>query len=105
VWNQWYSIDQHGDVYGGISGRNDPFGAKWRKRLDKQHYSRINRIVKAVSGYAAEKVIAFDEALNELEETYSTCNKNLQKFVDLMQSNGYLAKGACRGRKVATTKQ
>jgi exonuclease VII small subunit len=104
VWNQWYGIDQHGDVYGGISGRNDQFGAKWRKHLDKQQYSRINRIIKAVSD-AAEKEIALDEALNELEETYSTCNRNLQKFADLMQSNGYLPKGACRGRKVATANQ
>jgi Transcriptional activator of glycolytic enzymes len=62
VWNQWYGIDQHGDVYGGISGRNDQFGAKWRKHLDKQQYSRINRIIKAVSD-AAEKEIALDEAL------------------------------------------
>jgi Centromere DNA-binding protein complex CBF3 subunit, domain 2/Transcriptional activator of glycolytic enzymes len=101
VWDTWYGIGQYTDVYGGITGRNDQFGAKWRKHLDKQQYSRVNRIVKGIHGYAAEKEIPMDEAVAELEATYETCNRNLQKFVDLLQDNGYLKKGGRRGKTAA----
>jgi hypothetical protein len=40
MWNEWHSTGPFADDIGGIKGRNKQLGAKWRKHLEAQHYSR-----------------------------------------------------------------
>jgi hypothetical protein len=45
LYQEWYGIGVHKDSLGGVAGRDRRFGTRWRKDINRQHYSRVKRIV------------------------------------------------------------
>jgi hypothetical protein len=100
VWREWNGIDEFADEYGGIKGRNKCYGSKWRKHLNKQQYSRHNRIIKGIENYAKLKKVSDVEAVTQLNDVYvAVCGTSASTMVKYLQSHGFLQKGKSRGKQ------
>jgi len=97
LYEEWYGVGRYHDEYGGIKGRDATFGAKWRKHLNAQHYSRTKRVVEAIDTHS-EKFDSVETAIGFLEDLYqTTCKQSVSLMVTACQEKGLLAKKKPRG--------
>ena len=106
MWDEWHGVGHFEDAVGGIKGRNKQFGAKWRRHLEGQHYSRTKHIVEAIAKYAEDNKLKIREACAIMNDWYTeaTVSQSLTKMKQLCINKGLLKKGKQRGkhcRKVA----
>lgn len=103
LWAEWHGEEPFYDELGGIKGRDKRDGAKWRKHLDAQHYSRCKRIVAGIHNFAAQQEISTTEATAVLETAFENNSKSPANFVVYLQAKGLLAKKKARGKKREST--
>ena len=104
VWDEWYGVGEHQDVYGGVNGRESRFGARWRKNLvHSQHFSRVKRVIAGIEAYAESKSVHESIAVEALEATFKELNFSLYNFFCFLQKEGYIVKCARRGKKSKTS--
>jgi Transcriptional activator of glycolytic enzymes len=70
------------DQFGGIEGRNKKYGPKWRKHLPKYTYSRTERTIKGIRGYAKQHNITDMDACRQLQEVYQQQKCAVKNMVD-----------------------
>ena len=100
LYQEWYGLGEYDDSLGGVDGRNKNHGTSWRKHINRQHYSRTNRIVTAVDTEMERTGKDWAEVVETLEQTYVEANKSLAKMVDKLKQSGLVPVG--RKRKAAT---
>ena len=98
LWDEWFGLSKHHDPLGGINGRNEKFGSKWRKHLNVQQYSRTVRVVAAVEQYAVDNSVPWGNALDDLEDSFEECKYSVSKMVLACQAKGLLSKKTSRGK-------
>ena len=99
VWEEWYGFGEHKDVYGGIQGRENRFGSKWRRNLvHSQHFSRVKRVITGIEAYAKTQSVHESVAVETLETTFEKLNFSLYNFFCFLQEEGYIVKCARRGK-------
>ena len=85
IWQQGFeAMEEHVKgraPRGGVHGRNEKFGLKWRKHIDGQHYSRMKRIVHAITQYSKQNSVTTATAAAELDAAYQNCNRSIAKMV------------------------
>jgi hypothetical protein len=101
IWDQWFGEGIFADEYGGINGRNQLHGAKWRQHIDKTEYSRHNRLVKGVISCAASTNKQPQEIVGEWEPMFLSAGKSVGKLVNGLQKLGLLKVGAKRGKSAS----
>lgn len=106
VWDEWHGLGLYHDCYGGIGGRDELYGAKWRSKknnpnIDSQHYSRTKRSIEAIKKKQEQDNLQWiEDAINELEDLYQKkCKKSVAKFVLACQDMGLLPKKKPRGKQ------
>ena len=101
MWDEWHGAGQFTDAVGGIKGRNKQFGAKWRRHLEVQHYSRTKLVVLAISNFANANKLKIEEACAIMDEWYvqPPVSLSLTKMKQLCIDKGILSKGKQRGKQ------
>ena len=99
MWNEWHGKGKYADSHGGIAGRNDKFGPKWRKHLPTGHYSRTSRIIKMIESKSQVDGCSIEQTLAELQPIFVECEHRLAGMVAKCQELGYIMKQKPRGRK------
>jgi Transcriptional activator of glycolytic enzymes len=99
LYEEWFGLGMHDDGKGGVAGRNKAFGSKWRKHLDRQHYSRTSRIIQAIEMVMANNHCTWQHAVAEIEPLWKDSNRSLSKMVLKLQEKGYIAMKQKRGTK------
>jgi len=99
LYEEYHGVGRYHDDHGGIKGRDAKFGAKWRKHLNAQHYSRTKRVVEAIEKHS-ERFDSVETAIGFLEDLYqTTCKKSVSLMVTACQEKGLLEKKKPRGNK------
>lgn len=101
--SEWVGAGDFNDGYGGIEGRNNKFGASWRKHLTSYIYSRTERTVKGIRAFAEQRNISDFDACRELQEVYEQQRWSVSNMVNYFNSSGLLTKRKPRGKKVNGT--
>jgi Transcriptional activator of glycolytic enzymes len=102
LWQEWFGLGEWEDEFGGVAGRNEKFGAKWRKEakaLDKSQYSRTNRVIVAVSSSAHARGLQPEDVVAEWEPVFSACKQSVANLVRALQELNILPKKKARGKK------
>jgi hypothetical protein len=99
LWNEWFGEGPYQDIEGGIHGRNNKHGSKWRQHFNKQRYSRTCRIIKAIEHVAKDSGLSGLDAARQLDNIYQEVNRSLIKSVEVFQKKGYLTKMKKRGKQ------
>jgi len=107
LWSEWYGLYDYADHLGGIHGRNEKYGSKWRKHLDTQQYSRTSRVIRAIEQLSNERGIVGTELESvrpvlqgELDIVFRLqCKQSVAKMVKACQEKGLLPKAKPRGRQ------
>jgi hypothetical protein len=101
MYHEWFGLGEFDDGKGGIHGRNQTDGAKWRSHINGSHYSRTKRVIQAIQKLATDGGITDQEAIRQLQPLFeeskaclSTMTKNLAKY-------GHLKLGKPRKRKAS----
>jgi hypothetical protein len=99
LWEEWHGVGTYYDAFGGIKGRDEKLGSKWRKHLNAQHHSRTKRVVEAIEKHS-ERFDSVETAIGFLEDLYqTTCKKSVSLMVTACQAKGLLAKKKPRGKQ------
>lgn len=98
LYAEWMGTGDFMDEFGGIEGRNQKFGARWRKHLAPYIYSRTERTVKGIRAFAEEKRIDVYDACEQLQEQYKQCKCSCANMVSYFTTIGLLAKKKPRGK-------
>ena len=101
MWDEWHGTGKFADDIGGIQGRNKHFGAKWRKHLEGQQYSRTKLIVEAIAKYAEINKLSTREACAVMNAWYTSAPiaLSITKMKQLCIDKGLLKKGKQRGKQ------
>jgi Transcriptional activator of glycolytic enzymes len=99
LYAEWVGDGEFADGYGGISGRNKRFGARWRKHLVSYIYSRTERTVKGIMAFAEQEDITVYDACERLQESFVKCKYSVANFVVYLTSVGLLTKKKPRGKR------
>jgi hypothetical protein len=98
LYDEWMGVGD-GDNYGGIQGRNEKYGARWRKHIPSQIYSRTARTVEALRIYAKTRhggdVYA---ACRELQTEFEACKYSVANMVNYFIGISILDKKKPRGK-------
>lgn len=96
--SEWIGVGDFHDEFGGIEGRNNKFGASWRKHLVAFTYSRTERTVKGIRAYAEQRDINEFDACRELQEVYEQRKFSVSNMVNYFMEQGLLTKRKPRGK-------
>jgi len=105
MWNEWFGLGPYevkcGDIPGGIHGRNQLFGSKWRKHYSQAKYSRTQRIIKMISSMMekTQPTPFLEEVLEEVQKIYDEVGCNVSAMVERCQEMGLITKKKPRGKK------
>ena len=103
LWAEWHGLEHYKDAYGGIAGRDEKHGTKWRIKNDNipnAQYSRTKRVIFAIKSMQQQQTLGFDAVLNALQPVFEQhCNHNMQTLIEWFIENGWLRRQAQRGRK------
>lgn len=107
MWDEWNGTGRFADDDGGIKGRNKKYGAKWRKHLEVQQYSRTKCIIQAVLNYADNHRVEVGEALSVMNKWYveAPVSASLTKMKQLCVDKELLKKGKVRGKQCKRQQQ
>jgi hypothetical protein len=108
LWDEWYGIGSFIDEYGGIEGRNNVHGTKWRTKRDvtfQSRYSTNRRIVIGIAQHANQCGVTPEAVLVEWQSLFEKCSCSPYCFIKMMQDNGLFVKQETRGRKHKKQKQ
>ena len=101
LWDEWHGLGKwDGDQHGGIKGRNDKHGTKWRTAngFSHQHYSRSKRIIDAIEKESARQNAPISTVIEEFESAFNECNCSTANFVGYLQQSGVIAVRKSRGK-------
>jgi hypothetical protein len=99
LYNEWFGLDEFDDGEGGVHGRNQKDGAKWRKHIHNTHYSRTKRIVQAIQKLAKDEGLTEQDAIRQLQPLFEESNTSLYTMAGNLVKLGYLKQGKPRKRK------
>jgi uncharacterized coiled-coil protein SlyX len=99
LYNEWFGLDEFDDGEGGVHGRNQTGGAKWRKHIDVTHYSRTKRIVQAIQKLAKDGGMTDQDAIRQLQPLFEESNASLYTMTGNLVKLGYLKQGKPRKRR------
>lgn len=107
MWDEWHGTGRFADDIGGIKGRNKHFGAKWRKHIEGQHYSRTKCIIDALNNYAENNQLKVEEATAVMNKWFvdPPVSSSLTKMKQLCVEKGLLKKGKLRGKQCKKQQQ
>lgn len=92
LWNEWHGLDQFADEYGGVKGKEEQFGSKWRKGIvNPQHFSRTKRVIAAIYVKAESENVRPMEVVASWEEIFTKNSKcSVSNFVKELKNAGYI---------------
>jgi hypothetical protein len=96
--SEWVGAGDFEDEFGGIEGRNNKFGASWRKHLVSYMYSRTERTIKGIRAYAQHNRITDFDACEELQAVYEKQKYSVANMVNYFTQVGMLTKRKPRGK-------
>ena len=100
LYNEWHGLQEFEDDYGGVGGREDRFGSKWRKGLvTPQQISRTKRVIVGIREYGIRQSLPSQQAVMQLEDSFAECKHSVKKFVERLQSMGLVDKRETRVKK------
>jgi len=102
IWDEWHGLGAYLDrpIPGGVAELERLYGAKWRTKSIQQRVSRQGRICKAMKKKADDENKTIQEVDIEWEKWYvDEFNKNMRRFVEFLQQEGWLKQYAKRGRR------
>lgn len=101
MWCEWHGTGRFADDVGGIKGRNKLFGAKWRKHLEVQHYSRTKCIIDAIKKHSDKNSLRIAETIAVMEAWWKEApvSMSLTKMKHLCIEKDLLKKGKMRGKQ------
>lgn len=99
--NECHGLDKCADKCGGLAGREQRFGSRWRAGVvNPQHFSGTKRAIVGVRSCAMKKSISQVQAVAELKNLCSKdCKKSIANFVDKLKGVGLVDKRAPRFNK------
>jgi len=100
--SEWVGVGDYQDDFGGIEGRNQKFGASWRKHLVAFTYSRTERTVKGIREYAQQRGLLDFDACRELQKVYEARKCSVSNMVNYFMEQGLLTKRKPRGKVTRT---
>jgi hypothetical protein len=99
LYDEWHGLDSFQDVFGGIAGREELYGKKWRKHLDQQQFSLIRRLVKGIAAHCVTHNMSPADACEALNDLFVSNKCSVGKTVSAFQTEGVISKGKTRRRK------
>lgn len=99
LWCEWHGEAPFYDKHGGVVGRDEKFGTKWRKGMNPQQYSRTKRVVDGIMQKAKMEGKTCASAAVELDVLFQDEKCSVGKMVEAMKEAGLLEKKKPRGRK------
>jgi hypothetical protein len=96
LYQEWYGLGEYNDSCGGVAGRNKRNGSVWRKHINRQHYSRVKRIVAAIDTEIDRTGKEWTEVVESLEQLFDEANKSLAKMVDKLKDKRLVPNGRKR---------
>jgi hypothetical protein len=109
--HEWFGTGDYYDSYGGIEGRNSACKkvGPWRTHcgIDKMHYSRTERTVRAVKEYGLLNSVDMYVAAERLQSVFEECKCSVSNFVKWAQQQTppLIATRKARGRAAITPTQ
>ena len=110
IWNEWFGLEEFDDGLGGITGRNELHGPKWRYHLNKASkgkYSYHNKLIKGINQFSR-----LEKCQPELQVTiaqweihFSDCGKSAGSLVKFLQKQKLIPKGKAAATAKASTQQ
>jgi Transcriptional activator of glycolytic enzymes len=101
LWDEWFGLNEwSNDEYCGVAGRNERFGAKWRKQakaLDKSQYSRTNRLIVAITNVSTMRNCQPDDIVLEWEPLFQQSRFSVANLVRGLQELNMIPKMKSRG--------
>ena len=104
LYEEWYGLGVFQEPGGGIHGRNQQYGPKWRTKnpnIAKVHYSRTSRTLQAIEKHADIKGMTSVQACADLQKTYDDCKHSVAGFVAWAKTAGLVDNRRSRGRHIA----
>lgn len=101
LWDEWYGLGDFLDspIPGGVAKLEELYGAKWRKKCYQQRVSRQGRICRAILQKSDDESKTVEMVCSEWDDRFVvTCNKNMRRFVQFLQSENWIETHARRGR-------
>lgn len=100
IWNEWFGLNEYEDGMGGVAGRNEKLGRKWRKEanLDASQYSRHQRLVVAIGKEAGLMSQQPEDVIADWEPLYAGCNYSAGNLVKGLQQVGKIPTKKARGK-------
>ena len=93
LWDEWHGRNAFYDVKGGVKGRNQMYGSRWRKGIVKHHhYSRTQRIVEVIAKHAHDNDLEDDEAVRQFEAVFKEKKYSISAMVKYLQEEGLMDK-------------
>ena len=101
LWDEWHGLGEFDNqpVAGGVAKLEELYGTKWRPKSVQQRVSRQGRICAGIKKKAEGETKTIDEVCNQLHEKYTIeLNRNMRRFVEYLQQEGWIAVHARRQR-------
>lgn len=96
--DEWYGDGAFDDGSGGIKGRDEQFGTKWRSHINKQLYSRSKRVVTTLHDIANLENKRVKEVALEYNDLFVQKKCSVSNLVVEFQRRGLLRKKGARGK-------
>lgn len=101
MYNEWFGLGVYDDGKGGVHGRDQIDGAKWREHVNLTHYYRTKRVIFAIQKMAKDEGISDQRAMEQLQPLWEESNTGLCKMTKSLMKRGLLKEGTSRKRKVS----
>jgi hypothetical protein len=88
LYQEWYGLGEYQDSHGGVAGRNKTYGSKWRQHINRQHYSRVKRIVEAIDVERERTGNDWTVVVEALEPMFMAAKKSIANMVTKLQQEG-----------------
>ena len=101
LYNEWHGLEEYEDQFGGIKGREDRFGASWRRgTVNSKQFSRTKQVIDAIAKFAEEGSMPELEAVAFLEEDFvDGCKCSVTAFVKNLKKRGLVTERPPRFKK------
>jgi Transcriptional activator of glycolytic enzymes len=101
MYNEWFGLGEFDVGMGGVHGRNQIHGAKWRRHINDTQYSRTKRVVQAIQKLAKDSGMSDEEAVEHFQPLYEESKTGLCKMNENLVKLGLLKQGKSRKRKAS----
>lgn len=101
VFNEWNGLEEFEDACGGIKGREEAHGSKWRNQgtVNPQHFSRTKRVILGAEACAHWESVHVSEAVAMPEADFAQCKHSVANFCRPLICNGLIEERPKRAKK------